>query len=87
MSWPSGYQPLPPASPVERASLIEGLRDEQSRRCAYGSRDGDGRTCDCKYASPLRPWASEATGCPELRAAIAVLLGQIVDLPKGDGRG
>lgn len=53
--------------------LIERLCDEQANRCAYGTRDGDGRTCDCKYAMPLRPPTSETTGCPELRGAIRVL--------------
>lgn len=53
--------------------LIEALRDAQQARCSYGTRDGDGQLCDCKYATPLRPWSQEATGCPELRAAIWAL--------------
>lgn len=44
--------------------LTELLTDEQEERCAYGTREGDGRTCDCEF---------EMTGCPELRSAIWVL--------------
>lgn len=58
--------------------LIEALTDEQHRRCGYGTREGDGRRCDCKYG--LLPWiltppGAETTGCPELRDAIRVLRG------------
>ena len=55
-----------------RAALIEALCDEQAARCAYGTRDGDGRICDCKYGT-LMSSGSEATGCAELRTAIRVL--------------
>lgn len=53
--------------------LVERLRDEQHKRCAYGTRDGDGQTCDCKFPLLGRPNSSEMTGCAELREAIRVL--------------
>lgn len=60
-------------------SLIEQLKDQQHKACAYGTREGDDKTCDCKY---LRGWylsdpavlVGEATGCCELRAAIQILV-------------
>lgn len=60
------------------AGLIELLRDAQHARCAYGTREGDGRTCDCKF--DLTRYGvrrtSETTGCPELRTAIWMLEGE-----------
>lgn len=55
--------------------LIEALKDEQNARCAYGTREGDGRTCDCKFGIGLIGYVprGEATGCAELRQAIWVL--------------
>jgi hypothetical protein len=67
---------------VKTADLVEVLRDEQAKHCSYGTREGDGKTCDCKYANPLRPWNPEATGCPELRAAIWVLLDVQLPFPR-----
>lgn len=62
------------ASSPSPSGLLTLLLAEQHRRCAYRTREGDGRTCDCKYdMRPLRPATSETTGCPELRAAIRVL--------------
>lgn len=60
--------------------LIELLKNEQHKRCCYGTREGDGRTCDCKFSilfnkDSLEPHG-EYTGCPELRAAIWVLVGR-----------
>lgn len=55
------------------SELLSLLYDEQERRCAYGTREGDGRSCDCKFMNPLFPNNPEATGCPEMRAAIWVL--------------
>lgn len=53
---------------------IEWLKDEQHRRCAYGTREGDGQRCDCKYPRPNQEHQSdEVTGCCELRAAIWIL--------------
>lgn len=54
----------------EMDALIEALKDEQAARCAYGTREGDGRTCDCKYGAPTFGLRGEMTGCPELRAAV-----------------
>lgn len=58
---------------VSAADLIERLRDEQNQRCCYGTRDGDGRTCDCKFGAPTFGVRGEMTGCPELRTAIRLL--------------
>jgi hypothetical protein len=60
--------------PVRLASALEVIR---RRLCAYG---GLFPTCDCKFgigvklanAQPLS--AGEATGCPELRSVIQMLL-------------
>lgn len=66
-----------PVSDVE--TLIEQLKDKQLSLCAYGAREGDGRTCDCKYLNPLirsqikLGGNTEVTGCCELRAAIQIL--------------
>jgi hypothetical protein len=54
-------------------TVVRLLRDEQERRCAYATRDGDGRTCDCKYGAVDLGARGERTGCPELRAAIRLL--------------
>lgn len=54
--------------------IIEALKDAQHERCLYGTREGDGRTCDCKFHT-LFGSNSEATGCAELRVAIWVLTG------------
>lgn len=66
---------------MSKAELIEALKDEQHERCVYGTREGDGRTCDCKYNPyPFRhPFKGrgEVTGCPELRAAIRVLENEV----------
>lgn len=55
--------------------LIEALKDKQHQVCAYGTREGDGRRCDCKYGAHFKPivFRGEFTGCAELRAAIRVL--------------
>ena len=58
------------------AHLIDRLIEEQHKRCAYGTREGDGQTCDCKFFSPLLPRTSEVTGCAELRTAIRMLQGE-----------
>lgn len=55
-------------------SLVETLRDLQHERCSYRTRDGDGKTCDCKFGwTPDVSPHSEANGCPELRQAIRAL--------------
>lgn len=58
---------------VSLGELADWLTEEQSRVCAYGTRDGDTQRCDCKYGGHrgLKPWTgdSEQTGCPELRMA------------------
>lgn len=62
--------------PWER--LIEQMKDNQNRVCAYGTREGDGKMCDCKYVprmfltGPIE-LRGESTGCCELRRAIQVL--------------
>lgn len=58
-----------------RPETIEELKDLQNSFCAYGTREGDGKTCDCKYnpALDMMPFRGEVTGCPELRSAIRML--------------
>jgi hypothetical protein len=58
--------------------LIELLKDRQNSICAYGTREGDGGTCDCKYTNRMFlsqdfELKGEQTGCCELRAAIQIL--------------
>jgi hypothetical protein len=57
--------------------LIEALKDQQVARCSYGAREGDGKTCDCKFVPILMAGAAmiggERTGCCELRMAIRLL--------------
>lgn len=55
--------------------LVEALKDEQASRCLYGTREGDGRTCDCKFYNPFGS-NGEYSGCAELRRAIWVLAGR-----------
>ena len=62
--------------PWER--LIEQMKDNQHRVCAYGTREGDGKMCDCKYTPRMFlsedvVLRGETTGCCELRAAIQIL--------------
>lgn len=52
------------------------LTDYQHAVCAYGTRDGDHRICDCKYGgAPIsnKRLGSEQTGCPELRMAARII--------------
>lgn len=68
---------MPSGDPLSR--LIEQMKDQQHRLCAYGTREGDGGTCDCKYARRMflsEPFnlRGEITGCCEMRAAIQVLV-------------
>jgi hypothetical protein len=58
---------------TETEALLGWLADEQAARCTYGTREGDGRTCDCKFGVPVFGFGGERTGCPELRAAIWTL--------------
>lgn len=68
---------------MELDELIELLKDEQARRCVYGTRQGDGKTCDCKYdlrqmfgsSGAPKNWrpSREVTGCPEFRSLIRYL--------------
>jgi hypothetical protein len=60
---------------MDDAELVEALKDAQAERCAYGTREGDGRTCDCKFGIPgvTVYGRGEATGCAELRTAIWML--------------
>lgn len=60
------------------SDLIDLLTDEQARRCTYATREGDGRTCDCKFTFPGHPHGGEQNGCPEMRSAIWALQ---ADLP------
>jgi hypothetical protein len=53
---------------VERDKLIEGLERLRPRLCLY-----ERSTCDCKYGARGGPHHSEQSGCPELRACIALL--------------
>ena len=61
---------------VDPQQVIEVLKRIQHDACAYGTTDGDGRTCDCKfggnYLEKGNSW-TEQTGCPELRQAIRTL--------------
>lgn len=70
---------MPGGDPMTR--LIEQLKDEQHKLCAYGTREGDGQTCDCKYTRRMflsEPFnlRGEITGCCEVRAAIQILVQQ-----------
>ena len=70
---------MPGGDPMTR--LIEQLKDEQQKLCAYGTREGDGKTCDCKYTRRMflsEPFnlRGEITGCCEVRAAIQILVQQ-----------
>lgn len=59
---------------LDKPALIEWLKDRQHEVCAYGTRDGDGRPCDCKYGGPAgERYHSEQNGCPEFRSAIRYL--------------
>lgn len=58
--------------------VIEELKNQQHAVCAYGTREGDGKTCDCKYTDRMLlgesfEFRGERTGCCELRAAIQIL--------------
>lgn len=54
--------------------LVEMLKDKQHELCAYGTREGDGKTCDCKFAQfPGDLLSGEKTGCAEMRKAIWTL--------------
>ena len=58
--------------------LIEELKDRQNSVCAYGTREGDGMTCDCKYTDRMLlgeafELRGERTGCCELRSAVQIL--------------
>lgn len=56
----------------------------QASRCGYGTKEGDGKQCDCKYLSmedgpPPRTakqkrWLGEQNGCCEARALVQYLL-------------
>jgi hypothetical protein len=53
--------------------IVEGLKTIQHLLCAYGTKEGDGRVCDCKFVTP--EWAEmygkgEHNGCCEIRTAI-----------------
>lgn len=52
------------------------LVTEQHSRCAYGTAEGDGRTCDCKSIDLMGRRSSEQTGCVEMRRAIWALDGK-----------
>lgn len=62
-----------PRTEAQGGLLLESLRDAQQARCAYGTREGDGRTCDCKFGAPTFGYKGEMTGCPEIRQAIWAL--------------
>lgn len=74
-SWDSLMESVPTImAPI--SDLIAQLLARQQYLCAYSTREGDGRTCDCKY-NPLPgiiPSRGEMTGCPELRQAIRALV-------------
>ncbi len=61
--------------------LLDVLLTKQHELCRYGTTDGDGRTCDCKYDPNLDMFAgrqlfgrgSEINGCPEMRAAVRIM--------------
>lgn len=59
--------------------LAEFLTNMQASVCDYGTRDGDGRTCDCKFGYTPRSkflpskGGFEQNGCPELRQAARMI--------------
>lgn len=57
--------------------VMQLLVHEQHVRCAYGTREGDGRSCDCKFGlGQLNSLSQgEHNGCPELRMAIRAMQG------------
>lgn len=65
-----------------RADLLGALRVFQAEVCAYGTREGDGRRCDCKFLGMIgtKP-GSEQTGCAEARTLIAMLAAIASDAP------
>lgn len=74
---PPGEVAMPSGDPLH--VLIETMKDKQHDLCAYGTREGDGNTCDCKYTRRMflsEPFnlRGEITGCCEMRAAIQVLV-------------
>lgn len=46
---------------------IEYAAELQKRQCCYGTTEGDGRPCDCKFLQGPNQGSSEATGCCEAR--------------------
>lgn len=59
---------------MDTAGLIEALKDKQHELCAYGTREGDGKTCDCKFSNfPGELLSGEKTGCAEVRQLIWTL--------------
>ena len=61
---------------VTTERLLPVLRDMQNQRCVYGTTEGDGRMCDCKYGWTPGTRNSEQTGCPELRQVIRTIEAQ-----------
>lgn len=61
----------------EEKRLIEQIKQLsiilQSSLCAYGTKEGDGHMCDCKYSSDgktLKGFPHEESGCAEARKII-----------------
>jgi len=67
---------------TNKKNLLDSIRRMQRSVCCYDSYDeGNIKThgahipsfCDCKYGFAGRGFASEQTGCPELRLVHAIL--------------
>jgi hypothetical protein len=59
---------------IDRASVVEGLKELRRSVCGY--LHSDDTPCDCKYGigcDPDEPKNGEENGCPELRTAIIIL--------------
>lgn len=63
-------------------TLLANLRAFQAEACCYGTKEGDGRMCDCKFSSPMYAKSSEQTGCPEARMLIRMLAAKVPTHPE-----
>jgi hypothetical protein len=52
---------------------IKYARSLQAGACCYGTKQGDGRFCDCKFLSGEKFSGGEQTGCCEARALVIFL--------------
>ena len=54
------------------ADLIEYARFLQENLCSYGTKDGDGKSCKCKFSKngKMRHMSESGCGCAEARAIL-----------------